>query len=72
VDEAQQRLIHNIVMSMKDVAHKIQARQIQRFFKADQRYGRGIAEGRGFDPKTVLDLSFTTCQPTNPRQLRSI
>jgi catalase len=45
--QEQQRLIHNIVMSMKTVPQEIQLRQIGHFLKADPRYGQGVAEGLG-------------------------
>jgi catalase len=54
--DAQQRLIHNIVMSMKGVPREIQARQIQYFLKADVRYGRGIMDGLCCEPKTVREI----------------
>jgi len=50
--DAQQRLIHNIVLSMKGVSREIQARQIRHFLKADVRYGRGIMDGLCCDPKS--------------------
>jgi len=49
--DAQQRLIHNIVMSMKGISREIQARQIRHFLKADVRYGRGVMDGLCCDPK---------------------
>ncbi|HEX4227885.1 MAG TPA: catalase [Bryobacteraceae bacterium] len=55
-DTEQQRLIHNIVMSMKGVSREIQARQIRHFLKADMRYGRGIMDGLCCDPKLVQDV----------------
>jgi catalase len=54
--DAQQRLIHNVVMSIKGVPPDIQVRQLQHFFKADPVYGRGIAEGLGYDQKAILEL----------------
>jgi len=45
--DEQQRLVHNIVMSMKGVPAEIQIRQIGHFLKADERYGRGVAVGLG-------------------------
>jgi catalase len=58
-DTEQQRLIHNIVMSMKSISREIQARQIRRFLKADTRYGRGIMDGLCCDPKLVRDVEET-------------
>ena len=54
--DAQQRLIHNIVMSMKGVSREIQARQIRHFLKADVRYGRGVMDGLCCDPKAVREV----------------
>ena len=45
--DARQRLISNIVASMKSVPQRIQELQIQHFYKADPAYGRGVAEGLG-------------------------
>ena len=52
--EEQARLIGNIVTSMRSVPQNIQARQIQHFFKADAKYGRGVAEGLGYKLEEVL------------------
>jgi catalase len=54
--DAQQRLIHNIVMSMKGVSRGIQARQIKHFLKADVRYGRSVMDGLCCDPKALLHV----------------
>jgi catalase len=43
--EEQQRLIHNIVASLKSVPKEIQQRQIGHFFKADPKYGEGVEKG---------------------------
>ena len=48
------RLIGNIVASMKAVPRNIQKRQIQHFLKADPAYGAGIATGLGL---TVEDIA---------------
>ncbi|MCU1309616.1 MAG: catalase [Candidatus Angelobacter sp.] len=45
--DARQRLIDNIVGTMKSVPQPIQERQIQHFLKADPNYGSGVAEGLG-------------------------
>lgn len=50
----QTRLIGNIVASMRTVPRDIQARQIQHFFKADPKYGQGVAEGLGQKLEEVL------------------
>src|SRR5260370_4725090 len=43
-----ERLIGNIVASMKTVPPDIQKRQIQHFMKADPAYGTGVAQGLGW------------------------
>jgi catalase len=50
--DAKQRLIANIVGSMKTVPERIQRKQIAHFYKADPAYGKGVAEGLGltWDP----------------------
>ncbi|MGA2326904.1 MAG: catalase [Bryobacteraceae bacterium] len=48
--EEQQRLIHNLVASMKSVPKEIQLRQLEHFFKADPKYGQGVAQGLGLAP----------------------
>ena len=50
----QARLIGNIVASLRTVPWDIQARQIQHFFKADPKYGKGVAEGLGHKLEEVL------------------
>jgi len=50
----QARLIGNIVASIRTVSRDIQARQIQHFFKADPKYGQGVAEGLGQKLEEVL------------------
>jgi catalase len=47
--DARERLIGNIVASMKSVPERIQKLQIQHFFKADPAYGAGVARGLGLD-----------------------
>ena len=49
--DAQQRLIANIVGSMKSVSREIQERQIAHFRKADPAYGEGVARGLGLAGK---------------------
>ena len=39
---------------MKSVGRRIQARQIQHFFKADPDYGRGVAEGLGHKLRDIV------------------
>jgi catalase len=45
--DAQQRLIDNIVGTLKNVPQFIQERQLQHFYKADPAYGEGVAKGLG-------------------------
>jgi len=47
--DAQQRLISNIVGSMKEVPRRIQELQVQHFYRADPAYGAGGAKGLGLD-----------------------
>lgn len=47
--DAKQRLIDNIVVSMKSVPREIQLVQIAHFSKADSAYGKGVAEGLGVE-----------------------
>jgi hypothetical protein len=41
---------------MQSVRREIQLRQIQHFLKADEGYGRGIAEGLGYQSKAILEI----------------
>jgi catalase len=50
-------------MSIKDVPREIQIRQIQHFLNADERYGRGIAEGLGYEGKAILELEVLAGSP---------
>jgi len=52
--DAQQRLIGNIVASMKTVSQRIQELQIQHFYKADPAYGTGVAKGLGLDIAEIV------------------
>lgn len=45
--DARERLIGNIVASMKTVPQRIQELQIRHFYKADPKYGQGVAKGLG-------------------------
>ena len=47
--DARERLIGNIVASMKSVPRRIQELQIQHFYKADPAYGAGVAKGLGLN-----------------------
>jgi hypothetical protein len=46
---ARERLIGNIVASMKSVPQRIQELQVQHFYKADPAYGTGVARGLGLN-----------------------
>jgi catalase len=52
--DARERLIGNIVASMKSVPQRIQELQIQHFYKADPAYGTGVAKGLGLTVEGVL------------------
>jgi len=52
--DAKQRLIDNIVVSMKSVPQRIQELQIQHFHKADPAYGTGVAKGLGLNIESVI------------------
>jgi catalase len=43
--DAKERLIGNIVASLRSVPRRIQDLQIQHFYKADPAYGTGVAKG---------------------------
>ena len=47
--DAKERVISNIVVSMKSVPRRIQELQIQHFYKADPAYGTGVAKGLDVD-----------------------
>jgi catalase len=51
-----ERLIGNIVASMKSVPQSIQKRQIQHFMKAEPGYGTGVARGLGWDINTIATM----------------
>jgi catalase len=46
---ARERLIGNIVASMKSVPQRIQELQIEHFYKADAAHGTGVAKGLGLN-----------------------
>jgi catalase len=54
--DERERLIGNIVVSMKSVPRHIQERQISHFNRADEAYGVGIAQGLGLETK---EITFT-------------
>jgi catalase len=47
--DAKERLIKNIVGSLKETPQRIQQLQVQHFYKADPAYGSGVAKGLGLD-----------------------
>ncbi len=47
--DARQRLIDNIVDSMREVPRRIQEKQLGHFYKADPAYGEGVALGLGLN-----------------------
>jgi catalase len=60
--EEKDRLIGNIVRSMKSVPREIQLRQIGHFYRADSEYGRGVARGLGFEkeiPRIAREVKGT-------------
>jgi catalase len=54
--DERERLIGNIVASMKTVPDHIQERQILHFKKADPEYGAGVAAGLGWE---ISDITFS-------------
>lgn len=58
--DAKARLISNIVGSLSSVPRKIQECQVSHFLKADQDYGRRIAEGLGLQIDGKLNSQLAT------------
>jgi catalase len=52
--DARERLIGNIVSTMKSIPQRIQELQIQHFYKADPAYGTGVAKGLGLNVDAIL------------------
>ena len=52
--DARERLIGNIVGSMKSIPQRIQESQIQHFYKADPAYGTGVAKGLGLNIDAIV------------------
>ena len=52
--DAQERLIKNIVGSLKETPRRIQELQVQHFYKADANYGMGVARGLGLDASKIF------------------
>ena len=57
---ARERLIGNLVGSLKQVPQHIQELQVQHFYKADPAYGTGVAKGLGLDVEAVVDKKMAT------------
>jgi catalase len=53
--DARERLIGNIVGSMKSIPQRIQELQIQHFYEADPAYGTGVAKGLGLDIDAIVN-----------------
>jgi catalase len=49
----QERLVHNIVMSLREVPKEIRLRQLHHFMKADPGYGHAVADGLGFNTEDL-------------------
>ncbi|MEA3360722.1 MAG: catalase [Thermodesulfobacteriota bacterium] len=56
-DEARDHLVDNIVSHLSGAQKRIQMRQTALFYKADQDYGRRVAEGLGLEVKDVKNLA---------------
>jgi catalase len=56
-DEAHDHLVGNIVSHLSGAQKRIQMRQTALFYKADQDYGRRVAEGLGLKVKDVENLA---------------
>jgi catalase len=52
--DARERLIENIVASMKSVPQRIQALQVRHFYNADPAYGTGVAKGLGLNAEKII------------------
>jgi catalase len=52
--DARERLIGNIVASLKSVPQRIQEVQVRHFYKADPAYGTGVAKGLGLNIETII------------------
>jgi len=52
--DARERLIENIVASMKSVPQRIQALQVRHFYNADPAYGTGVAKGLGLSIEKII------------------
>jgi catalase len=52
--DARERLIGNIVASMKSVPQRIQEVQVRHFYNADPAYGTGVAKGLGLNIEKII------------------
>jgi catalase len=52
--DARERLIGNIVASMKSVPQRIQQVQVRHFYRADPAYGTGVAKGLGLNIEKII------------------
>jgi catalase len=52
--DARERLIGNLVASMKSVPQRIQELQIRHFYNADPGYGTGVAKGLGLNIEAIV------------------
>ena len=57
--DAKERLINNIVGSLKNTPKRIQELQVKHFYKADPAYGTGVAKGLGLDINAVVEKRET-------------
>ena len=58
--DAKERLIGNIVGSLKQVPQRIQNLHVLHFYKADPAYGTGVAKGLGLDVEAVVGKKMAT------------
>jgi catalase len=56
-DQDRANLVGNIVAHLGGAKKKLQLRQTAIFFKADEEYGRRVAEGLGHDVKEIIKLA---------------
>jgi catalase len=54
-EEQKEHLMDNFADDMEPVDEKIQKRQLVHFYKADSRWGRGVAERLGIDIEDAVD-----------------
>jgi len=54
---ARERLVGNIIAHLGGAQKRIQMRQTALFYKADQDYGKGVAQGLGLEMKEIERLA---------------